>query len=109
MSTVSRRSDHLPGRRRLVARAVIIVYFFLATSFVLTMIDKDRNIAVRGLQWAVWAVAAVPLTGGFVLALQILGASDRGRAPRRAFWSAVLLLLGVAIVTLDLIGALPQA
>jgi cytochrome bd-type quinol oxidase subunit 2 len=108
MSTVSRRSDHRPARRRVAARGVIIVYFFLATSFVLTMIDKDRNITVRGLQWAVWAVAAVPLTGAFVLALQILGAGDRGRAPRRAFWAVVLTLLGVVIVGSDLIGALPQ-
>lgn len=107
MSTVSRRSDHGEGRRRLVARALIIVYFFLAISLLLTIVDKDRTIAVHPGQWVVWGIAAVPLTAGFVLALRVLGV-DRGSSPRRTRWATALTVLGVVVVAADLIGVLPR-
>jgi hypothetical protein len=107
MSTASRPADHGPGRRRLVARGLIIVYFFLGISLVLTIADKDRHIAVRAAQWAAWGAAAVPLTAGFVLALRVLGA-DRGCSVARTRWAAALTVLGVVIVAADLIGLLPR-
>ena len=98
MSPVGSRADHVHTRRRHVARAVIIVYFFLLVTVALTVFGKDGYVMSNGVQWGIWAVAFVPLTAGFAGAVKVLGAGDRGRSARLTYWAAGLLVLGVAII-----------
>jgi cytochrome bd-type quinol oxidase subunit 2 len=84
--------------RRYLARGVIIVYFFVVVTIALTIFGKNGDAIGHGLRWGVLVLAFAPLTGGFIGAVRVLGAADRGRSARLAFWSAGLLLLGLAIL-----------
>jgi hypothetical protein len=102
MSVVGSRTDHFRTLRRIVARGVIIVYFFLLVTIGLSVLGRDGAV-VRdgGVHPVVWAIAFVPLTGAFVAAVRVLGAPDHGRSPRLAMWAVGLLLIGVAVVVVS--------
>jgi hypothetical protein len=106
MSTVSSRSDRFSGLRRFVARGVVVVYLFLVISVVLTVVSSDRSVLGDSGLWTAWIIAAVPLTAGFAVALRVLSAADRGRSRRLTTIAAALLLVGLAIILADTIGAL---
>jgi hypothetical protein len=98
MSTIGSRVHHFRALRRYVARGVIIMYFFLLVTVALTVFGQNGPGVNAGAQWVVWAVAFVPLTGGFVAAVKVLSAADRGRSARLTSLAAGLLLVGIALV-----------
>jgi hypothetical protein len=101
MSVVGDRTDHFRSFRRNVARSVIIVYFFLLVTIGLSVLGRDGAVVRDGVPPVMWAIAFVPLTGGFAAAVRVLGAADRGRSPRLAMWAVGLLLLGVALLVVS--------
>ncbi|MDT4987688.1 MAG: hypothetical protein QOI74_1782 [Micromonosporaceae bacterium] len=92
--------------RRYVARSVIIVYFFLVVTIGLTVLGRDGTVVRDGVPPVIWAIAFVPLTGGFAAAVRVLGVADRGRSPRLAMWAVGLLLLGVALLVVSSVTGL---
>jgi hypothetical protein len=101
MSIAGSQADHFRTFRRYIARSVIIVYFFLLISVGLIAMGQERYVLTHGMLGVVLAVAFVPLTAGFVAAIKVLGAADRGQSKRLTAWAAGLCLLGVAMMVAE--------